>query len=175
MNKQKISGIHVGSSSILVTFVLLCLITFATLSLVTVKGNEKLGKDAGTKIQAYYEALGLANDICSQCDTFSNNIVGETGDLDDLANQLFNRLPGELAQYTAKNDIPARAITVTEDSDFLILSFELPYDNFILYTKVKIMPGKRCTLDIEAQYSAPAPTGKETPDITEDGHPNLLF
>lgn len=39
MNKQKKGFIHIGFSSILMVFTMLCLVTFATLSLITANSN----------------------------------------------------------------------------------------------------------------------------------------
>lgn len=67
-NKKKTftGGMNVGSSSILVTFVLLCLVTFAALSFVSANSDNLLAKETGERIQAYYLAdnyaeINLAN------------------------------------------------------------------------------------------------------------------
>ena len=42
MNKQKKGMIHIGFSSILMVFTMLCLVTFATLSLITANSDYRL-------------------------------------------------------------------------------------------------------------------------------------
>ena len=42
MNKQKKEFIHIGFSSILMVFTMLCLVTFATLSLITANSDYRL-------------------------------------------------------------------------------------------------------------------------------------
>ena len=42
MNKQKKGFIHIGFSSILMVFTMLCLVTFATLSLITANSDYRL-------------------------------------------------------------------------------------------------------------------------------------
>ena len=60
-NKKNISaGMNVGSSSILVTFVLLCLVTFAPLSFVSANADNRLAKATGDRVSAYYSAKSLA-------------------------------------------------------------------------------------------------------------------
>ncbi len=54
------SGMNVGSSSILVTFVLLCLVTFAALSFVSANADNRLAKATGDRVSAYYSAKSLA-------------------------------------------------------------------------------------------------------------------
>lgn len=58
--KQFSAGMNVGSSSILVTFVLLCLVTFAALSFVSAKADHDLTVKAGDRINSYYSSKSLA-------------------------------------------------------------------------------------------------------------------
>lgn len=63
MNKNKkqfAAGMNVGSSSILVTFVLLCLVTFAALSFISARADNELSKQTADRITAYYKADSLA-------------------------------------------------------------------------------------------------------------------
>ena len=53
-------GMSVGSSSILVTFVLLCLVTFAALSFVSARADHKLSVQTAARISKYYEADSTA-------------------------------------------------------------------------------------------------------------------
>ena len=64
-NKAKKSGLSfssgIGSSSILVIFVILCLVSFATLSIVSANADYKLSKKVLDRTTAYYEAEGQAH------------------------------------------------------------------------------------------------------------------
>lgn len=64
MSFQKKSGpefqVHVGSSSILLIFVILCLISFATLSIVSANADAKLSRRVAERTTAYYEACNQA-------------------------------------------------------------------------------------------------------------------
>ena len=60
-NKKKFSsGLNVGSSSILVTFVLLCLVTFAALSFVSANADYKLAQKTADRTTYYYAANNKA-------------------------------------------------------------------------------------------------------------------
>lgn len=60
-SKKDISaGMNVGSSSILVTFVLLCLVTFAALSFVSANADYELTVQTAERIKAYYSSDNLA-------------------------------------------------------------------------------------------------------------------
>lgn len=76
MSFQKKSGpefhINVGSSSILLIFVILCLISFATLSIVSANADAKLSNRVVERTSAYYEACNRAQtDIASMDNTLA--------------------------------------------------------------------------------------------------------
>lgn len=60
MTKKKSMGVNIGSSSILLIFVILCLVSFATLSIVSANADYKLGQKILTRTTAYYEACNQA-------------------------------------------------------------------------------------------------------------------
>lgn len=53
-------GLNVGSSSILLIFVLLCLISFATLSIISANADSKLSSRVLERTTAYYNACNEA-------------------------------------------------------------------------------------------------------------------
>ena len=55
-NRKKSGGMNIGTSSILVTFVLLCLVTFAALSYMSARSDFRLSRQAADRTTAYYEA-----------------------------------------------------------------------------------------------------------------------
>lgn len=76
MSFQKKTGpefhVNVGSSSILLIFVILCLISFATLSIVSANADAKLSSRVVERTTAYYEACNQAQaDITSLDDTLA--------------------------------------------------------------------------------------------------------
>lgn len=52
--------INIGSSSILLVFVVLCLVAFATLSIVSANADAKLSAKIAERSQAYYQAQNQA-------------------------------------------------------------------------------------------------------------------
>lgn len=66
MKKKKRSfGISIGSSSILVVFVVLCLTTFATLSLVSANADYRLSRKTADAAAAYYALDGAGEELVS--------------------------------------------------------------------------------------------------------------
>lgn len=83
------AGMNVGSSSILVTFVLLCIVTFAALSFVSANADNKLAKQTAERISDYYIAdnsaeVKLAN-IDGQLRLLAND-TDETAYFNDVKN-----------------------------------------------------------------------------------------
>ena len=60
MKKKFSSGFNIGSSSILVTFVLLCLVTFAALSFLSANSDYRLSRQTAERTTAFYEANQMA-------------------------------------------------------------------------------------------------------------------
>ena len=63
MEKSRKPILGVGTSSILLIFVLLCMITFAVLSLVSARSDYRLSQKNAEHIQDYYQAENKANEI----------------------------------------------------------------------------------------------------------------
>lgn len=62
MSNKKQYGVNVGTSSILVIIVVLCLVCFAGLSIVSATADYKLSNKLAERTASYYEASSLANE-----------------------------------------------------------------------------------------------------------------
>lgn len=60
MSKKREFRVNVGTSSILLIFVVLCLVAFATLSIVSANADYKLSRRVADRTAAYYEAANQA-------------------------------------------------------------------------------------------------------------------
>lgn len=58
--KQKRYGVNVGSSSLLIIFVVVCLVSFAALSIVSANSDYKLAKRMAQRATDYYSACNSA-------------------------------------------------------------------------------------------------------------------
>ena len=61
-------GVNVGSSSILLIFVILCLVSFATLSLVSANADSRLSRKILNRTTDYYNACNIAEARIAQLD-----------------------------------------------------------------------------------------------------------
>lgn len=68
MSVKRNAAVSVGGSSILVVFILLCLTTFATLSLVSANADKKLTDKTAQAVEEYYTADAKAEEILSVID-----------------------------------------------------------------------------------------------------------
>ena len=69
MASRKSYGANVGSSSILLIFILLCLVSFAALSIVSANADMKLSDKVVSRTTSYYEACNLAEEELSTLDS----------------------------------------------------------------------------------------------------------
>ena len=56
MSRKQSMGLGVGGSSLLMVFIIVCLTTFATLSLVSANADDKLSRKTAEAASAYYDA-----------------------------------------------------------------------------------------------------------------------
>ncbi len=64
----------VGSASILVIFVILCLVSFATLSIVSANADYKLSKKVLDRTTAYYEASNQVEETLARLDSTLSSV-----------------------------------------------------------------------------------------------------
>lgn len=83
-DKQQSYFVNIGSSSLLVIFLILCLVTFAILSLSSARSDYTFSERMAEHKQAYYEASARAETIVAAID----DIFYEAADGIDLNSQL---------------------------------------------------------------------------------------
>jgi archaellum component FlaG (FlaF/FlaG flagellin family) len=119
--KQSSFGINIGSSSILLIFVILCLVSFAVLSIVSANADKKLSSKVMTRTDAYYNACNSAEDIIEELDSELINAYKATTD-----EQAYYKLTGVNRAYE---------ISINE-SQHLYISLDILYpeeDNDTFY------------------------------------------
>lgn len=79
--KNKFQTINIGSSSILMIFIILCLVCFASLSLISSNADYSLSERCADKTIAYYQATNTAeSNIASIDQTLHENASSLTRD-----------------------------------------------------------------------------------------------
>lgn len=79
VQKKKLNlGLNIGSSSIIVIFVILCLVSFATLSIVSANADKKLTAKVLERTTSYYEACNKAEETLADIDETLISIYQES-------------------------------------------------------------------------------------------------
>lgn len=80
MEKKHSGGINIGTSSILVTFVLLALVTFAALSYMSARSDYVLSKEAADRTASYYDANRMAEIYLANIEALLSKHMREVAD-----------------------------------------------------------------------------------------------
>lgn len=131
--KRIMPGMSVGSSSILVTFVLLCLVTFAALSFVSAKADKKLSTQTANRIKAYYEATSTAEFQLANIDAQLSSFAKKNSEEDYFTNleSLFS--DNEMYEIIRDEENPENVLIHYEidslDNQKLCVSLKVLYPN----------------------------------------------
>lgn len=133
-NKSQKSFFNIGITSIVLIFVLLCLLTFSVLSLVSAKADYNLSQKSAQRTTDYYEAENEASDILhSIVDCL--NTQAETAD----AEQFFVNVRSQLEEMDLVSFQDDRHLSYSVplgDSQSLSVSLtisDIPYEDGNLY------------------------------------------
>ena len=81
-SKRQTPFINIGSSLLLVIFLVLCLVTFATLSLSSARSDESFSRRMADRKTEYYQASCEAEDLLSQIDQVLEDTASQPGKMD---------------------------------------------------------------------------------------------
>jgi len=133
MKKKFSSGMNVGTSSVLIIFVLLCLVCFAALSFLSANSDYNLSKQTAKRTTEYYEANRIA-------ELYLANIEG-------LMSKLYSSNVDESEYYNSIEDL-------FSDNDMIMVSSE--DDNVYISYSVAINGMQDLQVKLLSQYpSAP--------------------
>lgn len=79
-NRRQAPFVNIGSSLLLVIFLVLCLVTFATLSLSSARSDESFSRRMADRKTEYYEAAGQAEDLLAQIDQHLEQTASKGGE-----------------------------------------------------------------------------------------------
>lgn len=119
MARKKGTGVNIGSISILVIFVLLCLTTFATLSLVSANADSKLTANAADSLTAYYAADSKAEDILAE---ISEKCI-EPASFEADEEGFYARC------LELQTELTADLVTVIKEEELLLFNYSIPVND----------------------------------------------
>lgn len=126
MEKSRKPVLGVGTSSILLIFVLLCLITFAVLSLVSARSDYRLSKKNADHVEEYYQAQNKANQVLAHIETVLEEQYSTWGDTDRYAEEVRRVLEGTEYGITFPSQREISYQIPAGDSDELLVTLLLP-------------------------------------------------
>lgn len=88
MKKSNSTFIPIGFSSVVMVFIMICLVTFATLSVLTAHSDYRLSRKMADKTSAYYVADATAREVVKQIDLELYHIYLNTADMTDFFEEL---------------------------------------------------------------------------------------
>lgn len=141
MNKKSHAVLSIGTSSVLVVFILLSLVTFATLSIVSANADYILTRKTADRVSDYYEANNAAEATLSRIDTILLNSYSNTNDSAVMDKEFYTT-----AAYSGLSTIDGCSIDVllTEDgTSILNVSYQEDVsDSQVLFVKLEVLyPG----------------------------------
>lgn len=126
--KSSNSGINIGSSSLLMIFVVLCLVSFATLSIVSANADRKLSAKVLEHTQAYYDACSQAENKLAQIDQSLVSIYEQSDSEDDYFKTAGHSIKFALPVtdlHTLSIELEIIYPGSSEDSFYRIISYKL--------------------------------------------------
>ncbi len=129
-NKNTISGLGVGTSSILMIFVLLCLVVFAVLSFVSANADWKLNDKLAKRTSAYYEACEKAQDFLEEIDSRLDKLYMENPSMDQYTSACRSYLETIAGHTSLESDSDRFSFYFTEtlsDEQYLAVTISIPF------------------------------------------------
>lgn len=112
MNNKKRYGISVGSSSILIIIVILCLVCFAGLSIVSATADYRLSSRLAERTTSYYEASSLAHEKLAALDQAFQLIYQESATEEEYLKKIKESYADSLTFSYPVSDTQALSVSV---------------------------------------------------------------
>ena len=129
MNEQKKKPIiGIGTTSIVLIFVMLCMLTFSVLSLATAQADLRLSRKSAERTTAYYDAENRINTYLPASSETSAAPAGETS-----ADAFYTAVRGDLEGrdgISFTDDSHLKYDVALADEQILCVSIELSYEGF---------------------------------------------
>lgn len=120
MEEQKLK-MNIGIPSFVTMFIILCLVTFAILSLVSAKHNQESNERFVHKIENYYQLQNKAQETLIEIDQFLQVSYNNSQSKEEYFNKIIQKYP-----LDTKNQYH---FTTKSDTVELVASIEIRYPN----------------------------------------------
>ncbi len=118
-DKKQAPFVNIGSSLLLVIFLVLCLVTFATLSLSSARSDYSFSSRAAQRRTDYYQACNVAEDALAQIDAILVKAAGSSDGSGNWTKNLdFTQIDGA--------EFDAVGLEIVYDPEDATLSYQIP-------------------------------------------------
>lgn len=133
MKKTPSSFINLGFSTIIMVFLTICFVTFASLSVLTAHSDYKLSQKVAEKTTAYYRADALARNVAEHIDYTLYELYESTLSASEYYETIFS------TDFTVNMPITTTTISVTNINDITCISYTIPVsDTQNLHVTLKV-------------------------------------
>ena len=126
-NRSQKSIISTGTTSIVLIFVMLCLLTFSVLSLTSAEANLRLIQLSADRTTDYYDAENAANDILIRIDEILNAAYQSSITADDFYVQAREALKDEPDVFLNEGGVLSYQVPLGENQ-MLAVELSVSYD-----------------------------------------------
>ena len=162
VKKSKSTFINIGFSTIIMVFIMICLVTFATLSVLTAHSDYRLSEKLAEKTTAYYRADATAKDMLKAIDTELFRIYVESENSKEYFEQINKHSFHDIAPTTVFD------IVLQDQNDYVTISYKVPVTNVLtLQVTLKMnypKSGSECFSTIEQWQTVT----ENEPDVEDD-------
>lgn len=113
---KKRMGVNVGTSSILIIFVVVCLVSFAALSIVSANSDYNLTQKMAEREKNYYSACSLAHNDLDEIDEQLHVFESEAKEINEYR-KLCLKIPG----YDAETGLLTRVYPVSDIQSLVVV------------------------------------------------------
>lgn len=146
MNKQtkkkNLSFSNFGFSTILLAFVMICIVTFSALSLMTANSDYKLSLKVAEKNSSYYVAEKQAYEILAEIDLLLLNAYKNSSNIQEYYHEVETLLSShEMGTYDSATNIYSYTIPIATQQELSVV-LQVQYPNNTENTFYKIISWK---------------------------------
>ena len=128
-DKERSTFVNIGSSSLLIIFLILCLAAFAILSLSSAKSDYSLSERLAEHKTRYYEASSRAETVLDRIDGILEDTAqssGPSGSFESPADTLSSSYMDAVAEKLDGASIEEVSVSCAMQKEGLIISYEIP-------------------------------------------------
>lgn len=125
MKKKRVRPLlTAGTSTLLLIFLSLCLLTFAALSFLSARTDQNLSKKMADRTTAYYNASNEANDRLEKIDELLLRIYNDSEDSETY----FEKVSGNFKEFQTENQTLSFSVPLAE-KQLLFVELKILYPN----------------------------------------------